>query len=625
VIPVQRADLKFGTSAILVELNVKPGSEVKEGQILARIETTSLEKALEEKKAELTIAQDNLEEALEPYSELELIEARLAVMNARIAAEEAKEKLARVQVPDVLAKQLAVSDALLALEEAKKNLTETQMPDVVAKQLAVSNTLLALEEAKENLDKLLHPDIQSAQIAVRNATVAYENAQRDLVTTQKSKIVSENVRQREYEHSWYEGTYGEALKKFERGEISKAELDGHWGNLMGAKERLDTARAEAATALASAELRVQQTREALAKAQAELASLWAGPEAVELERARLQVSQAEVNLKKAREDLAEAEAQRASLQAGGDIVALDRARLQVAQAEANLAKAKGELAKAKAGPSLLELAKAQAEVTRTLLTVQKAELELAKMEAGPDPKAVELARARLTTAQAEVDKAQAQLRAATMVAPFAGVVVAVSGEVGETVSANAVVLSVANLRKLMVKAIVNEVNMAKLKIGQEARITFDALPGQRFSGTVFSLPLEGTLVQNILNYEVPVMLDYEGGSLRPGMTANVTIVADTRRDVLLVPLVAIQYDARGGAFVALQRSAEVPIEHVPVSLGVTEGTSVEVVSGLSQGDRVVITFKSAEEAAGFTTDRQRQAVPGMVPQAGSGQKQPFGR
>jgi len=53
---------------------------------------------------------------------------------------------------------------------------------------------------------------------------------------------------------------------------------------------------------------------------------------------------------------------------------------------------------------------------------------------------------------------------------------------------------------------------------------------------------------------------------------------------------------------------------------------VEVVSGLSQGDRVVITFKSAEEAAGFTVDRQRQAaVPGMVPQAGSGQKQPFGR
>jgi HlyD family secretion protein len=479
----RQAELSFDVTKIpLTELDVTPGQQVKAGEVLARIDATSLERAVTEAEAQLTIAQSDLEEAQEPYTELDLTQAQVAVAQAEVD----------------------------------------------------------LAEAQETLYDLLNPDIATAEAAVRDATAELESARNNLIVVQKSDVVSKNVRDREFEHTWFENNYGTFLKKYERGEVDKTRLDWEWNALMTAKEKLDSARAEAAKALNDAENRVAQAEDALQEAQEDLAALQAGPGSLELDKAKTQVAQAEY-------------------------------------------------------------------------TLQKAQADLAEIEAGPDPEDVEVAQAKVIAAQADLEEAQAALEAATMVAPFDGTVIDVGAEVGDLVSSSIVVVTLADLSHLEVKALVDETDISQVEIGQEAEITFDALPGKRFSGRVLSVPLQGTLSQNIVTYEVPVSLEgTEGVTLKAGMTANLKITVGKRENVLLVPAMAVQYE-EGLPTVLVQDNPNASPAATNVEAGLSDGTHTEIVRGLNEGDVVVIVFTPTEEG-GFSPG------PGFIGIPGAGQR-----
>jgi HlyD family secretion protein len=481
----RQAELSFDVTKIsLTELNVTPGQQVKAGEVLARIDTTSLERAVTEAEAQLTIAQSDLEEVKEPYTELDLTQAQVAVAQAGVG----------------------------------------------------------LVEAQETLHDLLNPDIATAEAAVRDATAELESARYNLIVVQKSDVVSKNVRDREFEHTWYENNYGNFLKAYERGEETKTRLEWEWNALMGAKERLDAARAEAAKALGDAENRVAKAEDALQEAQEDLAALQAGPDSLELDKAKTQVAQAEY-------------------------------------------------------------------------TLQKAQADLAEIQAGPDPKDVEVAQAKVVAAQADLEEAKAALEAATMVAPFDGTVIDVGAEVGDLISSSIVVVTLADLSHLEVKALVDETDISQVEIGQEAEITFDALSGKKFSGRVLSVPLQGTLSQNIVTYEVPVSLEgTEGVTLKPGMTANLKITVGKKENALLVPAMAVQYE-EGLPTVLVQDNPDASPAATNVEVGLSDGTYTEIVRGLNEGDLVVIVFTPTEEG-GFSPGGGFIGIPGAGPGGG---------
>lgn len=175
-------------------------------------------------------------------------------------------------------------------------------------KLALAQAQADLEVKQAALKKLQAgqsaEDLAAATAAVKDAQTELENAKYNLVVVQKSDVVSRNVRDREYEHAWYEGNYGDYLKKYERGEIDKTRLDLEWNNLMTAKERLDTARIQAALALSGANQKVTNAEENLRKAQARLAELKAGPNPTDVKQAENAMQAAELALKKAQADLA---------------------------------------------------------------------------------------------------------------------------------------------------------------------------------------------------------------------------------------------------------------------------------------------------------------------------------
>jgi len=289
---------------------------------------------------------------------------------------------------------------------------------------------------------------------------------------------------------------------------------------------------------------VDEEAQALAKAQAQLEAAQATARAT-LATAQDKVTQAEEAL--------------AQLQAG---LAQAQARNKVAQAEYNLAKTKDTLA--------------------TIL-------------AGPDPKTVQLAQARYDAAKATLAKAQAALEAATMVAPFDATVISVGAEVGDLVSSGTTIVTLADLTNLRVLAMVDETDISAVQVGQEAQITFDAFPGRKFKGKVLEVPLESELVQNVVSYKVPVSLEgAEGVSLKPGMTANVSIVVGRRQNVLLLPVLAVQQSDEGNV-VMVQDSANGAAVATPVELGLSDGTYVEVLRGLNEGDRVVVQYQATTQ------------------------------
>ncbi len=475
-----QAQLSFDVSRIeLIELNVVAGQEVKEGAVLARIDPGSLERAVEQAEADLLSAEEQLEAAQSPVTELDLRRAKLAVTQAETALEQAREKVSDLQITDSVAAERAVSKAEYNLEIAQINVT----------------------------------------------LVEY------------STTVRKNVRDGEYTVDWHERKLRDLEAQYLQGLVDQDTVEEEREALAAARDQLADADSKAADALEAAHYQVTQAEEALVKAEAALAELEEGPTALEVEQANDQVAQAEYNLNRAQE-------------------------------------------------------------------------ELAQLEAGPSANEIELAQARYEAAEATLEEAKANLEAATMLAPFDATVVSVGAGVGDLVSSGTMIVSLADLTELRVRASVDETDISQVEVGQPVRITFDSLPGLGFQGQVLEIPLEGTLSQSIVTYEVPISLEgAEDAELKSGMTANLEIIVGQRENVLLLPLLAVQ-QGDVGEVVLVQDSPEEEAVQVPVEVGLNDGTYVEVLRGLNEGDQVVVQYETSEEVTGFGLRRNSGGIMG---------------
>ncbi len=284
-------------------------------------------------------------------------------------------------------------------------------------------------------------------------------------------------------------------------------------------------------------------------------------------------------------------------------LSLMSAQRRVVEAEEALDDAKSELTDLRAGPTALELAAARNQVAQAEYNLTKAQDSLDTILAGPDDRDIQMAQASYNAAEAALEQAEATLEAATMVAPFDATVVSVGADVGDQVSSGMVIVSLADLTELRVLALVDETDISQVQVGLPVRISFDAFPGREFQGQVLEVPLEGTLSQNVVTYDVPISLEgTEGTALKSGMTANVEIVVGQRQNVLLVPVLAVQ-QGETGQVVQVQDSPDAAAVQVPVEVGVSDGVYVEVLRGLNEGDQVVVQYETEQQTNFFGMGR----------------------
>ena len=206
------------------------------------------------------------------------------------------------------------------------------------------------------------------------------------------------------------------------------------------------------------------------------------------------------------------------------------------------------------------------------------------------------ARAQVAQAKAAADRAAEDVANATIRAPIRGTVLSRDVEIGSPVSsilnlgANAtLVMTLGDIEQVFVRGKVDEADIGHVRLGQPARIRVETFKDKTFNGRVTQISPMGVEKDNVTNFEVRVSIDNPGKALKANMTANAEIVLEEHPNALIVPESAVTYDAQKNAFVDLVApGAKSGRQRVPVKIGVGNGTKVQILDGLKQGDKVVL-------------------------------------
>lgn len=208
---------------------------------------------------------------------------------------------------------------------------------------------------------------------------------------------------------------------------------------------------------------------------------------------------------------------------------------------------------------------------------------------------------KLRQAQLAVDTAQGKLQdyqdSIKITAPFDGTVTRSSAVLGADVSTGTAAFSVEDLSQLVVTVQVVEVDINNVKAGQPATVTFDAIPNKTYNGKVTQTDLSGTSAQSGVNFNVTVLVTDADSLVKPGMTANVTIITNQVENALLVPSTAIFSDNSGQQVVYLVQNGT--LTAVPVTVGAISDTTTQITSdSLRAGDTIVLSFANSSSSSG---------------------------
>jgi HlyD family secretion protein len=331
------------------------------------------------------------------------------------------------------------------------------------------------------------------------------------------------------------------------------------------------------------------------------------------------------NLKKAEIALSASQARLASARQNLDVaqrnLATDARR---AQADLQSAKARAADARAKADRMRQLLEKklgsqeecdtAETTAVQLAATLQGAEVrleELKTLEAALEVKRqdVKLAEAQVESDQIALQVTGDRVRDTKVGAPITGVVTSRPVETGQIISSGisnvgggTTVMTLSDLSRMFVVASVDESDIGRVQLGLPSVVTADAFPGRNFKGRVVRIATRGVTVSNVVTFEVKIEVEIERRApLKPEMTANVEIVLAEKKDVLTVPVEAIGRKDRK-AFVSVVGPGGVAEERA-VETGIGDGTRMEIVKGLAEGETVTVR-KGASESRWNSSKRQ---------------------
>ncbi len=272
-------------------------------------------------------------------------------------------------------------------------------------------------------------------------------------------------------------------------------------------------------------------------------------------------------------EIAKAEADSSRFRAAYELKAVEYER-QVALFEKNLISSQ-DLDQAR---EAFLIAEAESEASTKTLELARAELVEDLKQLGAE---VEIAEAALKISEVE-------LSYATLRAPISGIIASVSTQEGETVAVGLsapTFVTIIDLNSLQVETYVDEVDIGKIETGQKAIFAVEAFPATDIEGEVVGIYPKAILRENVVFYNVVVKsLDIPPVVLRPEMTANVTILLESREDILVVPASAVRRS--GGTNLVYLIEDRKPVAR-EVQIGLREGRLLEITAGLGEGDEIL--------------------------------------
>ncbi len=338
---------------------------------------------------------------------------------------------------------------------------------------------------------------------------------------------------------------------------------------------------------------------------------------------------------------------------------VEQGRANVLNAQANLLNAQANLANAKANLTKADVAVLDAKRTldrnRPLVekkVIAQATMDTAQTNYDTAVAQADVAKAQLESAKSQIESFKAQveqtkaglkvaetnLRYTTIRSPVNGTVISRNVDVGQTVAASLqapTLFTIAkDLAQMQVDSNVSEADVGRIVVGQEATFTVDAYPEKTFRGKVSEIRNAPITVQNVVTYDVVIVVDNKDLKLKPGMTANVTVMIAHREGVLKIPNAALRFrpesarkeSGKGGpqqktgerakpaegdqgrtgrVWIVSSEGKPTPL---PITLGITDGTFSEVIAGnLREGSEVIV-----EQTSGKTNSARNSGPPPVM-------------
>lgn len=250
--------------------------------------------------------------------------------------------------------------------------------------------------------------------------------------------------------------------------------------------------------------------------------------------------------------------------------------------------------------------------------IAKSELDQAESDYLSNLAQIGAARAKINQARASYKTAMTNLGYTKIIAPVDGTIISREIDLGQPVAASfqaPELFSIAqDLTKMQIEVNVSEADIGKVKEGQQVTYTLDGYPDRLFYGKVTQVRISPTTVSNVVTYSVIVGVDNKDLTLKPGMTANVSIITSKSEDVLCAPSVALKYtpetDGKKYQSQGLWILANKKPQRIDIETGASDDTNIEVKSDkIKVGDKVIIG--ASNQVKKDKNSQQRRKPPGM--------------
>lgn len=612
-------DVKPETAGDVIAIPVQIGQEVGEGAILVELDGREAKRAIRDASSSVQSARLALEKLKKPVDTLSILQAQ----NAIVQAEEAKEKA----IDDL-------ASARLALEKLKK-------PADTLSILQAENAVLA---ARESYAKALDDLNKNREEAFNKVAAAFIDLP-GIINGVNDIFFQSTIDRNQFNIDWYENQLIKrpsdkiALYKNDVSLSYSTAKTAHAKSFELYKKTPRSAEGEEIdTLLKETEDTVQRVVEAVKASNTFLAYVQdvlkdinvTAPASLGSHRSSI-----DAYTSKSNSHLIDLSSSRKTIESGKN---------SEKNAERAIREKEESLEKLKTGAEPLDIqaqelvvkSRQTALVSADRLIGEKRE-SLAKLRKGADE--VDIQSAELSVQQkvnAQSD-AEEKLEDYIIRAPIAGTIATLDAKIGDSLSTGAVVSAIITSRRVA-EISLNEVDTAKVAVGQKATLSFDAIANATISGSVVEIDTIGTVSQGVVSYTVTISFDTQDSRIKPGMTVSASIITDSEIDTLIIPVAALktqgtqQYvevpvsevttsfaSAGNGA----TRSA-VPLDRPPrrqqVSVGISSDEKVQVLEGLKEGD-IVITSTIQPSAQNSRANGQQAApairIPG-VPGGGGG-------
>lgn len=591
-------DIKPKASGQITKLNVKNGDNVKAGSVIAQIDTKDAQKAVRNASLALESAQLSLQKLKEPADKYE-------ILSAQNSLEQAKIDLKKLQDPptalELLTAENAVTEAERQLQQAKDSLSKTNLSSTQELDNAYDDGFTAVSNAYLELPQLLK-DTYKVQWDDDNTYSKDNITSYQILLSEESPFITSVT-----------NDYQKALHLFNTNfELFKTiDRDSDKDSLYDLIDQtLQTTKA------LSQSLESDRNLLDAIYNKNNYDDYYIG-KYIEPYRTMVMTDISTINkhvttLQNAKDALDNA--------ITNSPIDVTTAQNNITAAEENLKQKQASLQDLKDGATAEDIALAQKKV-------EQQQQNLDKLLEGSDALDIKAQELNIREKQNSLLDAQQTLEDYTIIAPFDCIVSATNVSKGDTVSSGTSIATVIT-NQMIAKVSLNETDVATVKVGQKATLTFDAIENLTITGEVVEIDAVGTASQGVVTYNVKISFDTQDTRIKPGMSTTASIITNSKSDILIVPNGAIKTqgdisyvesfqttsanssaDTSGNTKSSTVNSSSEqvitssnPPSQIQIETGLANDSYTEITSGLNEGDQIVTrTITSAKTTTTTST------------------------